>query len=109
MTLGWNQNPRGTTAVIASVCLTAISIVFVSLRIWIRFFKLRKAFLEDYVIILALLPNITFTVTIALQRGQGLGLHIWNLEALGTSPRLQLYVSSYFYNLVNQVSTYENK
>jgi hypothetical protein len=86
MTIGWVQNPKGTTAVIVTVCLTVISIVFVGLRIWVRFFKLRKAFLEDYVIILALLPNIVFTVMIALQRSQGLGMHFWTLDALGLAP-----------------------
>ena len=73
--LTWKHNPQGAKAVVLWGCFTLISTLFVSLRLYARFFKLRNHGLEDYAIFVALLASIGYTAIIKYERRNGLGMH----------------------------------
>ncbi|KAF2668894.1 hypothetical protein BT63DRAFT_374415 [Microthyrium microscopicum] len=86
MALRWEQNPVGAQVLVQSICLNAVSCIFVGTRIWLRISKLRKLYLEDYILTLALLVSIALTVDIEFQRRSGSGLHRWQLQSMHLHP-----------------------
>jgi uncharacterized membrane protein len=92
MPLTWKENPNGAKAFVLCICFTVIGAVFVAMRLWVRIVKLKKYYLDDFIILVALLATTGFTVMIGYQRSQGLGMHYWELQKIGLGPQVALQV-----------------
>lgn len=65
---------RGMQAVVAAVVFNALALLFIVIRCVSRFFLIKQAGAEDYLIIFALILSIGLTVIIVLRECRSLGL-----------------------------------
>jgi hypothetical protein len=66
--LHYGHNPRGELAINVSSAFTGIALVVVVLRLYTRFFLVRYAGIEDYMIIAAMLCSIGLTICIGFRK-----------------------------------------
>jgi hypothetical protein len=70
--LHYKNNPRGEQAVNVSSAFTGIALVIVALRIYTRFFIVRYAGVEDYMIIAAMACSLGLTICIGFRTSSSL-------------------------------------
>ncbi|KAH6988649.1 hypothetical protein EDB80DRAFT_690207 [Ilyonectria destructans] len=72
-------NPRGNEAVRISIAFSVVGNLLILLRLYARFFVVRKPGYEDLCLATAMAFATAFTVLIKVQVDDGLGMHRWDL------------------------------
>ncbi|KAL2434364.1 hypothetical protein ABEF95_004783 [Exophiala dermatitidis] len=91
---------RGMQAVVTATVFNALALLFIILRCISRFAVIRRAGLEEGLIIFALVLSFCLTVLIGLQKEHGLGRHSWTVSDEDQKDLSKLlYASILVYNL----------
>ncbi|KAF2874427.1 hypothetical protein BDV95DRAFT_566165 [Massariosphaeria phaeospora] len=88
------HNPRGRQAVDISGAFTGIAAITVLLRLYTRFFVVRRPGIEDYFITLAMLCSVGLTICIAIQVQNGMGRRLKELAHNEISNSLKAFWAS---------------
>ncbi|KAI2615969.1 hypothetical protein GGR54DRAFT_642056 [Hypoxylon sp. NC1633] len=96
-----------TILVALSTVLTCLSAILVVLRIWIRFFALKKSGMDDYMSIGALISIIGYLVAIFLGQSYGMGkpMGTLTLDQMKTLLQITLAIEIIYYIVILCVKT----
>ncbi|KAF2247906.1 hypothetical protein BU26DRAFT_322807 [Trematosphaeria pertusa] len=89
-----DDNPRGRQAIDVSSAFTGIALITVLLRLYTRFFLVRCAGVEDYMVTLAMICSIGLTICIGIQAEYGMGRHIAELKPQDMRHTLKAFWAS---------------
>ncbi|KAI1458872.1 hypothetical protein F4805DRAFT_473859 [Annulohypoxylon moriforme] len=96
-----------TSLIVISTVLTSLSVILIVIRIWVRFFALKKASLDDYMAIAALIFTIGYVIILYIDRVNGLGYpkEILSVEDMRTQLKLALAIEIIYYFVITCVKS----
>ncbi|KAI0884289.1 uncharacterized protein GGS22DRAFT_189417 [Annulohypoxylon maeteangense] len=96
-----------TSLFVVSTVLTSISTVLIIVRVWVRFFALKKASMDDYMAISALIFTIGYLVALFVEKDNGLGYSMSMLtnDDMESQLKIAFAVEIIYYFVITSVKS----